>query len=156
MGNFIKYGLYLGITLIAYFVLIDLLGQADKIYFSFVNAILTAGSLYLAMRDVYKHEQEEFKYMDGFQAALVAGLIGSTIFTVFMAIYFFEIRPELADDIMAQITVPGSSKMALVLFVFLSGVATSVVSALIIIPIFKKSWNTREVRKKQDPLKHEA
>jgi hypothetical protein len=156
MGNFFKYGLYLGLTLIAYFILIDLIGLADQIYFSFFNAILTGGSLYLAIKDVYRIEKDEFKYMDGYQAALLTGLIGSTLFTVFMAIYFFEIRPELAASIQEQIAVAGDSTYALLMFVFLSGVATSVVSAIILIPIFKKSWNTRQVRKEQQPLKHKA
>ncbi|MGB5980673.1 MAG: DUF4199 domain-containing protein [Nonlabens sp.] len=158
MGNNFKYGLYIAATLIVYFLIIDLvLDQAEVIYFSFFNAILTAGGLFLAVRDVYKHEKETFKYMDGFQAALVAGLIGTTIFTVFMAVYLFEIDPELALAIKEQITIAGNGiEVAILLFVFLSGLATTIVSALFILPIYKRSWNTKGVRESQNPMKHKA
>ena len=155
--NTFKYGVYLAITLIVYFVLLDLLGLAENIYLSFFNAILTGGSLFLAVRDVYRHEKENFKYMQGFQAALVSGLIGTTIFTVFMAIYIYEINPSLGESIREQVEIAGKGvNVALLLFVFLSGIATTIVSALCIIPIYKRSWNTKNVRESQNPMKHKA
>ena len=155
--NTFKYGVYLAITLIAYFILLDLLGLADNVYFSFFNAVLTAGSLFLAVRDVYKHEKENFKYMEGFQAALVSGFIGTLIFTVFMAIYIYEINPDLGAEIRQQVEIAGSGvNVAILLFVFLSGIATTIVSALCILPIYKRSWNTRNVRSTQKPMNHKA
>ncbi len=153
MSRNYKYGLYIAATLIGYFLLIDLLGLAEVVYLSFVNAIITAGCIFLAVRDVYKHKKDNFEYMEGFTASLMSGLIGTTIFTVFMAVYLFEIRPELAASLKEQITIAGSGiEMAILLFVFLSGVATTVVSALVVLPLYKQSWNTRKVRKEQDPM----
>ena len=153
MNSNIKYGLYIAATLIGYFLIIDLLGLAEIIYLSFFNAVLTAGCIFLAVRDVYKHDKEQFKYMEGFTAGLLSGLIGTTIFTIFMAIYLFEVRPELAQALREQITIAGSGiEFAIILFVFLSGVATTVTSALVILPIYKQSWNTKRIRKDQDPM----
>lgn len=153
MGNTFKYGIYIAATLIGYFLLIDLLGYAEFVYLSFFNAILTGGCIFLAIRDVYRHEKDGFKYMDGFTAGLLSGLLGTTIFTIFIAIYLFEVRPELATALKEQIVIAGSGiKFAIILFIFLSGVATTVVSALVILPIYKKSWNTKRVRQEQKPL----
>jgi uncharacterized protein with PQ loop repeat len=38
------------------------------------------------------------------------------------------------------------------LSILLSGVATSIVTPLLILPIYMKSWNTKDTRKKQKPL----
>jgi len=153
MKNTFKYGLYIAATLIGYFLIIDFLGLADKVYLSFFNAVITAGCIFLAVRDVYKHEKAQFKYMEGFTAALLSGLVGTTIFTVFMAIYLFEVQPELAESLQKQITIAGSGiEFAIILFVFLSGVATTVTSALVILPLYKQSWNTKKIRKVQDPM----
>lgn len=156
MNNTFKYGIYIATSLIVYFLIIDFLGLADKVYLSFFNAILTGGGIFLAVRDVYRHKKELFKYMEGFTAALLAGLVGTTIFTIFIAIYLFEIRPELAESLHENIPVAGSGiKFSLILFVFLSGVSTVIVSALVILPLYKQSWNTKKVRKVQKPMNDE-
>ena len=153
MSNTFKYGIYIAATLIGYFLIIDFFGLAEIVWLSFFNAVLTAGCIFLAVRDVYKHQKEQFKYMECFTAALLSGLVGTTIFTIFMAVYLFEIRPELAQALQKQITIAGSGiEFAIILFVFLSGVATTITSALIILPLYKQSWNTKRVRKVQDPM----
>jgi len=74
-----------------------------------------------------------------------------------MAVYLFEVRPELAANLKEQITIAGSGiEVAILLFVFLSGLATTIVSALFILPIYKRSWNTKNVRVSQKPMKHKA
>mgnify|MGYP000547492600 FL=1 len=70
-----------------------------------------------------------------------------------MAIYLFEIDPALAQQLKKQITTAGEEiEFALLLSILLSGVATSIVTPLLILPIYMKSWNTKETRKKQKPL----
>ena len=91
MDTNIKYGIYIAATLIGYFLIIDLLGFAEIVYLSFFNAIITAGCIFLAVRDVYRHQKDRFKYMEGFTAALLSGLVGTTIFTIFMAVYLLTI-----------------------------------------------------------------
>jgi hypothetical protein len=153
MNTTFKYGIYIAATLIAYFLLIDLLGFGEVVYFSFFNAIITGGCIFLAVRDVYRHQRESFKYMDGYSAALLSGLLGTTIFTVFMGVYLFEIRPELAVSLREQIAIAGTGfEFSVLLFIFLSGVATTIVSALVILPLYKQSWNTKQLRRQQRPL----
>jgi hypothetical protein len=153
MKNSLKYGIYISLTLIGYFLIIDFLGYADRAYLSFFNAIITGGCIFLAIRDVYRKNKESFNYMDGFTAALLAGLFGTTVFTVFIAIMLFEVQPELVPELSKQIAIAGGNvEISILLFVFLSGVATTIVSALVILPIYKKSWNTKSIRTQQKPM----
>lgn len=89
--------------------------------------------------------------MDGFKVAVSVGFLSTFIFTVFMAVYLTEINRELATAITSQIsTLSDSNIFALLFFILLSGFATTLVSALVILPIYKQSWNTKPLRKSQD------
>jgi hypothetical protein len=149
----IKYAIFMAIALIIYFVLIDLIGYGAQSYLSFFNAVIVGVGIFFVIRDVYKFEKDHFKYMDGFIAGLKAGFIATLIYTIFMAIYLFEINPDLAEDLKKQVTIAGEGiEVALLLFIFLSGIATSAVVPLVILPLYKKSWNTRQVREEQKPM----
>ncbi|PQJ20269.1 DUF4199 domain-containing protein [Nonlabens tegetincola] len=152
-----KYGLLIALALIIYFIIIDLIGLGNESWLSFFNAAIVGFGLWQLIKKVYEEKRGQFKYMEGFTASLTAGFIATTIFTVFMAIYLFEIHPELATELKQQITIAGEGlEVALLLFVFLSGVATTIVASLVILPIYKQSWNTKEIRSKQKPLNQQA
>ncbi|WP_228547278.1 DUF4199 domain-containing protein [Nonlabens antarcticus] len=155
-SNTNKYALLIAAALIVYFLIIDMLGYGAEIYLSFFNAVITGAGLFFVIRDSYQHNKETFEYMEGFLAGIKAGFIATVIYTIFMAVYIFEINPDLAQQLENEITVAGYGvEVAMLMFIFLSGLATSVVSSLIIIPIYKQSWNTRQVRKEQDPMNDE-
>lgn len=147
-----KYALFMGIALIIYFLIINTLGFGEQSYLSFFNAIIVGIGIFFVIRDVYKNETQ-FKYMDGFVAGVKSGFIATLIFTIFMAIYLFEVDPELAEELKSQINTAGEGvRFSLLLFILLSGLATSMVTPLIILPLYKKSWNTRDVRSSQKPM----
>ncbi|WOI22214.1 DUF4199 family protein [Nonlabens ulvanivorans] len=151
--NTLKISLSIIFLLIAYFLLIASIGVADKVYLSFLNAPIMAIGLYFIIRSVFKSQPNDFKYMDGFLSGLASGFLISIVFTVFMAIYLFEINPDLVQEMSASIPLAsGTDEVGLLLFIFLSGVSTAIVSSLLIIPIFKQSWNTRGMRNSQKPL----
>jgi hypothetical protein len=142
----------MGIGLIIYFLIINTLGFAAQSYLSFFNAVIVGIGIFFVIRDTHKNK-DEFKYFDGFIAGVKSGFVATLIFTVFMAIYLFEIDPELAQELKKQITTAGDGiEFALLLFILLSGFATSIVTPLLILPLYKKSWNTRETRGRQKPL----
>ncbi|WP_405370018.1 MULTISPECIES: hypothetical protein [unclassified Nonlabens] len=148
----IKYALFMASALIIYFILIDIIGYAGQSYLSFFNAIIVGAGIYFVIKDVYKNANK-FKYMDGFVAGIKAGFIATILYTIFMAIYLFEIHPELCLELKEQVAIAGEGiEAALLLFIFLSGLATSIVLPLVILPLYKKSWNTRDIREKQKPL----
>jgi formate-dependent nitrite reductase membrane component NrfD len=146
------YSLSMGIALILYFLLINTLGYGEQSYLSLFNSVIVGVGIFFVIRDVYKNETQ-FKYMEGFVAGVKSGFIATLIFTIFMAIYLFEIDPELAVELKSQINTAGEGiRFSLLLFILLSGLATSMVTPLLILPLYKKSWNTREVRSRQKPM----
>lgn len=151
--NTLKISIGITALLITYFLIIASIGIADKVYLSFLNAPIMAVGLYLIIRSIFKEQPRTFKYMDGFLSSLASGFLISVLFTVFMAIYLLELNPTLVQEMSTSLPLAtGTDEVGLLLFIFLSGVSTAIVSSLLIIPIFKQSWNTRQIRNSQKPL----
>jgi len=147
-----KYSVLIALALIVYFLIVNKIGYGAKSYLSLFNAVIVGIGIFFVIRDVHKNTVK-FKYLDGFVAGIKSGFVATLIFTVFMAIYLFEIDPALAQQLKKQITTAGEGiEFALLLSILLSGVATSIVTPLLILPIYMKSWNTKDTRKKQKPL----
>jgi carbon starvation protein CstA len=139
--------------LIAYFVVLDLLGMGSQIYLLFANALIAAAGVYLTIKTVYDLEKEEFRYMDGFLAGIKMGFIAVTLYTVFVGIYIYEINHDLSEELESQIDIAGTGiEAALLLFIFLSGLATIIIASLLFIPLYKRTWNTRQTRASQDSI----
>jgi hypothetical protein len=146
------YTLLMALALIMYFLIINKIGYGAQSYLSLFNVIIVGIGIFFVIRNVHKNTVK-FKYLDGFVAGIKSGFVATLIFTVFMAIYLFEIDPELAQELKKQITTAGEEiEFALLLSILLSGVATSIVTPLVILPIYMKSWNTKDTRKRQKPL----
>ncbi|MFT5925772.1 MAG: hypothetical protein ACI9WL_000513 [Rubritalea sp.] len=142
----------MALALIMYFLIINKIGYGAQSYLSLFNVIIVGIGIFFVIRNVHKNTVK-FKYLDGFVAGIKSGFVATLIFTVFMAIYLFEIDPELAQELKKQITTAGEEiEFALLLSILLSGVATSIVTPLVILPIYMKSWNTKDTRKRQKPL----
>ncbi len=148
-----QYGLITAVALIIYFIILDLLGFGSQIYLLFFNAIIAGVGVFLTIKSVYDKEEEEFRYMEGFLAGIKMGFIATTLYSIFVAIYMFEINPDLAESLKGQIDIAGTGiEAAIILFIFLSGIATAIIAALVTIPLYKRTWNTRRVRDDQHPL----
>jgi hypothetical protein len=146
----LTYAIGIAGALILYFLAINALGLGSKIYMSFFNVIITALGIYFMIRTMYKEDGKHFKYMNGFIAAVVVGFVSTIIFTLFMAVYLVEINPELERAIASQIsTIQGTGELSILLFIALSGFATSLVAALGVLPLYKQSWNSKNLTKSQ-------
>lgn len=151
--NTIKISLVITATLIVYFLALTLLDVSDNVIYSFLNAPIMAIGLFFIIRESYREKTSQFKYMEGFTSGLAGGFLATILFTVFMAIYLLEIHPSLVEEMSASLPLAtGTGNMEILLFIFLSGISTAVVSSLLIIPIYKRSWNTSTIRKNQKPL----
>jgi hypothetical protein len=144
-----KYSILMGLALIVYFLIINTLGFATQSYLSIFNAVIVGVGIFYVIRDTHKNK-DEFDYFEGFVAGIKSGFVATLIFTVFMAIYLFEIDLELAQELKKQITTAGDGvEFALLIFILLSGFATSTVTPLLILPFYQKSWNTRKTTERQ-------
>lgn len=142
-------------VLILYFLLIDFLGAVDHFYLSFLNAAIMMLGLYFVIRQTHKDFGTQFTYMKGYLTSLATGILSSILFTVFMSFYMFDINPEIATMLNKSLLLAsGTTRGPLLLFVLLSGISTAIVSSLIVIPIFKPSWNIKQSSRKQEVIEN--
>lgn len=148
-----KYGIGIAIVLIVYFLILKLVGLHHYPAFSVVNGLIYGVGLYLAIQN-YKHSLGEIEYGHGFATGMAAGGIATVIFTVFIAIYAFQIDTEFASEIIRNWDMGyelGTS--AIVISAFVMGFATTLVLTLAFMQRFKKSWNIGRVRREQNSHK---
>jgi len=110
--------------------------------FSFVNAIITALGIYEAVRLSKLEDSDMFSYGQGFRTGIITGFVATLIFTVFFLIYATEINPEFLPELLQKIKGGFNADIGMVVFVVaVMGLATSVVSALTVMQLFKNTRN---------------
>ena len=138
----IRYGIAISGSLIAYFLILSLLGWHTNPIFSLFNSVIVAFGIYNAIR-TYKLEQDEaFNYSSGFIVGIITGFMSNIIFTVFFLVYATEINPSFIDELLTVFKSNYNVSVGLVTFVVaIMGFATTVILTLTFMQIFKKSWN---------------
>ncbi|WP_378179449.1 DUF4199 domain-containing protein [Aquimarina sp. SS2-1] len=141
----VKYGILIAAGLIAYFLLLSLIGVQTNPIFSLGNGIIVAFGLYKAMKD-YKFEKgSAFEYQKGFMAGLFTGFNATLIFTVFFAVYVTNINTSFLPEMLANWSSHYHVGVGIVVFVAaIMGFATTFVLTLSFMQLFKDSWNTKK------------
>lgn len=143
----IKYGLFISVGLIAYFLILSLFGAHTNPFFSLFNPVIVGVGMFAAITAFKKHKGGKFKYQKGFMTGLVAGFISTVVFTAFFAFYATELEPNFLDRLLEMWESDWYINIGMVIFtVALMGFATTVVLTLAFMQIFKDSWNTKEGR----------
>lgn len=138
------YGLWTAVLLIAYFLLIRLIGWHHYPILSAVNGIIFGFGIYLALKKFINTFPEK-KYEKGFEVGFLTGFIASVIFTIFMAIYMYQLDTEFAHNIMAQWNMEDDlSTFMLLVTIFIMGIVTSLILTFSFMQLLKTSWNTKD------------
>jgi len=138
----IRFGLVTSAVLIAYFLVLALVDKHTNPAFSFVNAIITGFGIYEAIRTSKLTNKEDFTYADGFKTGIITGFVATIAFTIFFLIYATEINSEFIPQLLQQMKGGLDSGVGIITFVVtIMGFATSVVSSLTVMQLFKKSNN---------------
>ncbi len=139
-----RYSIWIAVILIAYFLLLKLVGLHQYPVLSSVNGLIFGFGIYMAMKN-YSSRKNKFKYEKGFQVGLFSGGIASIIFTIFMAIYMYQIDAEFSDAIMERWNVEyDMGTLMLLISILIMGFATTLVLTLSFMQLLKKSWNTQD------------
>ena len=141
----VKYGVYIAIGLIAYFLILSLFGVQTNPVFSLGNGVIVAFGLYRAMK-IYKEEKrKEFDYQKGFMTGLLTGFNATLIFTVFFAVYVTNIQTDFLPEMLANWSSHYHVGVGIVVFIAaIMGFATTFVLTLSFMQLFKESWNPRK------------
>ncbi|MFC7356412.1 DUF4199 domain-containing protein [Jejudonia soesokkakensis] len=144
---YIRYGIVITVVLIAYFLLSKLVGLHHYPVFSALNGVIFGAGILMAMKK-YKDHHRKFKYQKGFQVGLFTGGIATILFTVFMAVYMYQIDSEFSQSIIDSWKLNYESGTAMILAsLVLMGFSTTLVLTLAFMQLLKESWNTPEGKK---------
>ena len=138
----LRYAIAISGCLIAYFLLLALMGLHTNPVFSFFNAAISAFGIYAAIK-YYKLEQgDNFEYSKGFTVGILTGFISTLIFTIFFAFYATELDKDFLPQLLKIVDREYDDSIGIISFVVaIMGFATSVVTTLTFMQYFKKSWN---------------
>lgn len=142
--HYIKYGLLITVLLIAYFLVLKLMGLHTLTVLSAFNAVIYGFGIYLSISS-YKKSHLPFKYEKGFQAGLLSGSFASILFGIAMAVYMHHIDPSFANTILDKWDADLSNgSFFLIASVFIMGFSTSFILTLAFMQLLKESWNTNQ------------
>jgi len=154
----IRYALALSGCLIAYFLLLALMGLHTNPAFSFVNAAISAFGIYAAIKSYKLGQGDNFSYSKGFTVGILTGFISTLIFTIFFAFYATELDKNFLPKLLETVDREYDDSIGIISFVVaIMGFATSVVMTLTCMQLFKKSHNVGQQEnlvehKKEDDL----
>lgn len=138
----IRFGLVTGVVLIAYFLILALFNKHINPVFSFFNAVITALGIYEAVRLKKLEDAESFSYGEGFKTGVITGFIATIVFTIFFLFYATEINNQYLPNLLENIKGNFNIDIGMITFVVaVMGLATSVVSVLTVMQLFKNSRN---------------
>lgn len=136
----IKYGLYITVSLIAYFLILRAFSLHENPWLRLANGVFMCLGIYYAIKTYKSISGDEFSYINGTKTALITGFIATVIFTVFMAIYMFHLdvafTQKLLGDWFADYEVGAN---ILLFIIFIEGLSSTVVLSLGFMQLFKNS-----------------
>lgn len=137
------YGIGIAILLIAYFLLLKLMGLHEYPVLSIVNGLIFGAGIYMALKK-YRSKGSEIVFEKGFEVGLFTGGIASVIFTVFMALYMYQIDGEFASSIMKSWNMETALGISmLVISILIMGLVTTLLLTFSFMQLLKRSWNTK-------------
>ena len=138
----IRFGIVIGIILIAYFLIISLFKVHINPLFSLFNAVITGFGIFETIR-YYKLEQgKAFNYSKGFTVGIVSGFVATIVFTIFFLFFITEINSNFILELPEIFGRNYKANTGLVTFVVaIMGFASTVVLTLTAMQYFKNSSN---------------
>lgn len=139
----VRYGLYTTAGLIAYFLLMKLLGLVLVVELRALNLFILLPGIILALRN-FKRQQGTIEYLQGIGLGLMTSAIAVVIFALFVFIYL-QMDPTLMQAIVQ--TQPFGEFLnpyILAFVVALEGTASGFIATFVIMQYLKKSHLTNQ------------
>ena len=136
----LKYGLFVAITLIAYFLILRLFDLHNVVWLRMVNGLFMAAGIFFSIKYYKFKYNDAFTYVDGFKTGLLTGFIATGVFIVFMSVYIFHLDKEFAVGIMKEwFNDADQNAGLLIIIILIEGLASTAILTLTFMQIFKKS-----------------
>src|SRR5699024_7496880 len=131
-----KYGLVTAVVLIVYFLFLGALHLNSNPAYSFVNAVICAVGISLAIRSLREHEGDGIDYYKGFKTGFLTGFYATIIFTIFF-ISYYSYSESFANELLLNIGLNVNTGL-LFLGVAIMGFTSSLVVTLALMQLYKK------------------
>lgn len=142
----IKSGIFTGVILILYFLVLGWLGVNSNPLYSFANAIIVTAGLSMAIRELKEKSQSRISYQRGFLVAFVAGAIATVLFSIFFITYYVYV-PEYAEALLEKIGKYANTG-GVFLTVAIMGFGTSLTVAFMLMQLHKMKVNQNPAQDK--------
>ncbi len=141
----IRFGIAISGCLIAYFLILSLLGLHTNVFYSLFNGVITGFGIYEAIKYYQIGNPKNFGYGTGFIAGLVAGSVGTLLFTLFFAFYATELNTSFLRELSSAYAKDYQNFEGIVFFtVAIMGFTTTLVLTLSFMQLFKASNNLKK------------
>ncbi len=141
---YLKCGFGIAGTMIAYFLILKLVGLHEYPILSAANGVIMGAGIFLALKD-YKRKADSFKYEVGFQLGIASGGIASFIFVLFMAIYIFYLDKNFALNILDSWNLNFDNGAQILLFsLFIMSCSTCIILTFTFMQLLKETINPKK------------
>ncbi|MCX7547047.1 DUF4199 domain-containing protein [Xanthomarina sp. F1114] len=138
----IKYGLITAILLIAYFLILKLMGLHTNPWFRLANGLIMAFGIYTVIKQYKLISGNDFTYINGFKTGLITGFLATFVFALFMGIYFFHLDVEFMNTLLKDWFQDYNHGGGILIFVIIiEGLSSTTILTLAFMQIFKISKN---------------
>ncbi|KAB7528375.1 DUF4199 family protein [Flagellimonas olearia] len=142
----IRYGIVTSAILIAYFLILSLMGKHTNVFYSLFNGVITGFGIYETIKYTRIRQGKGFSYGSGFTAGITTGFVASLLFTIFFAFYATELNSHFLDELSKVWAKDYKNFQGIVFFtVAVMGFATTLVLTLSFMQLFKSSNNPKKL-----------
>ncbi len=141
----IRFGIVTSAVLIAYFLILSLMGKHTNVFYSLFNGIITGFGIYETIKYTKLRQGKGFSYGNGFTAGITTGFIATLLFTIFFAFYSTELDSTYLDELSKVWSKDYKNFQGIVFFtVAIMGFATTLVLTLTFMQLFKSTNNQKK------------
>ena len=138
----IKYGLFSAFGLIAYFLIVKVIGLHNNPWLRVFNGAIVGYGIYASIKHFKVVSGADFTYANGFKTGLLTGFLATFVFAVFMAVYMFHIDVEFMNNLLKNwFTNLNQGGGVLIFIIIIEGMSSSMVLTLASMQYFKNSGN---------------
>lgn len=141
----IRFGIVTSAVLIAYFLILSLIGKHTNVFYSLFNGVITGFGIYETIKYTRIKQGKEFSYGSGFMAGITMGFVATLLFTIFFAFYSTELNSTFLDELSEVWAKDYKNFQGIVFFtVAIMGFATTLVLTLSFMQLFKSTNNQKK------------
>ncbi|WP_240773383.1 DUF4199 domain-containing protein [Pontibacter sp. SGAir0037] len=143
----LKYGIYVGIAHILFFLLMGVLGLHDYVEFSFISALFVIVGICLAIASYKRVRGGMLNYLHGLAIGATVGVVSSTLLALFMVIYITAFDASYLNNLQASALFPQSlSLLSLFVLTIIYGLIPGFLIGFIAMQWYKRPDHTMSER----------